>query len=111
MKKGMSVVIFLGAVIVFLFSVYVAWSFIYGKKITRPQVDLRNETEEEVEQACLTDENCKKNPYGSKCFSDVYDPNYPNTLTSFCGCDLNEHCESTADVTRGDVCGKNNRCE
>ncbi len=110
MKKGVSVVIFVGAILIFLFSVYVTWCFIYGCELPKPEVDLTEEAERQFTKTCTSDKDCEKNPDGSYCLS-VHDPHFPDTFVYFCGCERKEHCLSTPDVERGDTCGQNNKCE
>ncbi|NIO45143.1 MAG: hypothetical protein GTN36_06370 [Candidatus Aenigmarchaeota archaeon] len=110
MKRGTSVVTVVGAILVFLFSVYVTWSFIYGKELPKPELSFTEETEEEFKKICTSDKDCGKNPDGSSCMS-VHDPHFPDTFIYFCGCYLKEHCKTTADVERGDTCGQNGKCE
>lgn len=110
MKKGSvdSVIEILGAIIILIFIAYVTWSFIYGTKKTEPEI----QTSEKVKEGsadCLVDNDCKKIPDGSICLS-ISDPQFPERPIKFCSCLKNEDCKSTADVTRGNVCGRDNKC-
>jgi len=96
-----------GAVLILLFCVYVASHFIFGGDIPKPEVEV--EEEEESTQTCATNMNCKTNPGGAKCLF-VVDPNYPRSFKNFCGCETKNDCVSTPEVTRGDVCGQDNKC-
>lgn len=113
MKKGITnaVVILLGAITLLMFSAYVTWTFIYGGEHDRPDIsELESEPEKyPAGNECLKDDKCKDNTNGAKCLY-IADPNFPKRLGKFCSCNLNEHCKSTSEVTRGSVCGQDNKC-
>ena len=112
MKKGTSAVTLVGAILIFLFSVYATWSFVYGKEMPKPEVeeDIKKELKEELKETCNLHTDCETHPDGSRCMS-VHDPNFPDTFVYACGCRLREHCISTPDVKRGNTCGQNDKCE
>jgi len=111
MKKGISeqAVLLLGAITLLFFSAYVTWTFVYGGQHPRPEELNSGGEEKPVVEACLDDNGCRFDSRGSKC-GDRADPNFPERDYKFCGCDKNEHCESTADVTRSGACGQDNKC-
>ena len=111
MKKGISeqAVLLLGAITLLFFSAYVTWTFVYGRQHPRPEELNSGGEEKPVVEACSNDIDCKFDNQGSKCI-DVADPNFPDRFHKICGCDKNEHCESTSDVARSGACGQDNKC-
>jgi hypothetical protein len=110
MRKGVtsSTVIVVGAIIILFFTAYVVWGFISGQQFKKPQVD--SPTTNNPKGTCTIDAHCTSNPSGSIC-KKFSEPQFPERIYSFCGCKLNEDCQSTTDVVRSGVCGQDNKCE
>ncbi len=109
MRKGIAstTVIVLGALIILSFSAYIAWNLIAGKQFQKPPVDSPSTTN--PTGTCIINSQCDNNPGGSVCIT-VSDPYFSERVYSFCGCETNERCQSTSNVVRSGVCGKDNRC-
>jgi hypothetical protein len=112
MKKGdiNTVIGILGAITILFFTAYVTWTFIYGGYPMPEDSKIEPETEKNIVESCLRDEQCDNNPNGAKCL-DIADPNFPERFSKFCGCETKEDCKSTSKVTRSGVCGQDNKCE
>ena len=110
MKKGdaYNFIMVLGGVIILMIVVAVTWGFVLGEGFVKPKVT--QETQEVKEaKPCSDDRDCISNSNGAKCRG-FYDPNFPERSSKFCGCEKNEDCQSTPEVTRSGICGQTNTC-